>query len=44
MVYKIDGEGYLLDVEGRYMLNAKYEQIKLSPPQLEAIREKGLIL
>lgn len=30
----MDNEGYLLDNEGRYILNSKYEQIKLSAEQI----------
>jgi hypothetical protein len=42
-VYKIDSDGYLLDVEGKYLLNSRYEQLKLSPQQIRMIKEHGFM-
>jgi hypothetical protein len=38
MVYKVDYDGYLLDAEGKYIVNSKYEQIRLTSEQIELIR------
>lgn len=42
-MYKIDYDGYLLDAEGRYIVNSKYEQVRLTQEQLDLMKEKGLI-
>ena len=42
-MYKIDYDGYLLDAEGRYIVNSKYEQVRLTQEQLDLMKEKGLM-
>lgn len=36
-VYQVDGEGYLMDGQGKYLLTEQGEMIKLNQDQIEAL-------